>query len=93
MQAKLDNHMIKDVLENKLDYSILALISGTYLVMAYRFQTDYSYLFDLTLGFALGYFLWGIYHHLRNHTLHIRIVLEYFLVSALGLVIISTLFV
>lgn len=85
--------MIKDILDNKLDYCILALIAGAYLVLCYRFQTDINYLFDLTLGFSLGYFLWGIYHHLRSHSLNFRIVLEYFLVSALGLVIISTLFV
>lgn len=85
--------MIKDVLENRIDYSILAVVAGTYLLLAYHFQNDYGYLFDLTLGFAIGYFLWGIYHHMRTRSLHFRVVLEYFLVAALGLVIISTLFV
>lgn len=85
--------MIKDVLENKIDYCILAIVSAIYLVLIYRFQTDYTYLFDLTLGFSLGYFLWGIYHHYRIKGLTLRIMLEYLLVSILGLVIISTLFV
>jgi len=43
-----------------------------------------------TIGFCLFYFLWGITHHWLIKDLHIRIVLEYFLISLFAcLVLIS----
>lgn len=47
-------------------------------------------------GFQIGavvvttffYVLWGIMHHLINHDLHAKIVIEYILIGAFGLTII-----
>lgn len=37
---------------------------------------------------ALFYVLWGILHHLLNHDLNMKIVLEYILVGSFGLAIV-----
>lgn len=37
---------------------------------------------------ALSYVFWGIVHHLINHDLHAKIVVEYTLVGILGLTIV-----
>lgn len=34
---------------------------------------------------SLGYFIWGVVHHLLTKDLHLEIVLEYFIMSLLGL--------
>ncbi len=43
-----------------------------------------------TIGFCVFYFIWGVVHHWLIKDLHIRIVLEYFLISLFAcLVLIS----
>ena len=37
---------------------------------------------------ALSYCVWGILHHLINHDLHAKIVVEYILIGILGVTII-----
>lgn len=76
---------------NRGDYSILALFSAAYVVVVYRFQTSPRYILLATSLFGVFYIIWGITHHLRANNFHNRIVLEYFLVAALGLAIVSTL--
>jgi len=75
--------MFKDILDYPLDYLFLAVLSGAYLIS----------IFLATSLFVSLYFLWGIIHHLHAKSLHGRVVLEYFLVSALGIVIVSTLLI
>lgn len=39
----------------------------------------------ILISISVGYFVWGIIHHLLEKDLHPEIVLEYFLMSSLGL--------
>ena len=81
------------MIRNKTDYSFLAFLTIAYLVAVFRFQSRQDYLLIATGIFAMSYFVWGISHHLRTHSFHARIVLEYFLVALLGVIIISTLLI
>ena len=42
---------------------------------------------------AISYILWGIIHHLINHDLNVKIVIEYILIGVFGLTIIFFLLV
>ena len=75
----------------KLDYAILAAFSASYLGFVYSYQTVPRYILIATSVFAIFYVIWGIFHHLKAHNFHKRIVLEYLLVALLGLAIVSTL--
>lgn len=79
------------MIEHKSDYSILALLSTTYLVIIFRYQTYPRYIMLGTIIFSLSYLSWGFVHHLRAHNFHLRVVLEYLLIAILGIVIISSL--
>jgi hypothetical protein len=79
------------MIKTKADYGILVISSGIYLAVVYKFQTVPKYILLATSVFALIYILWGIFHHLKAHNFHARIVLEYLLVALLGVAIVSTL--
>ena len=80
-------------MNNKHDYSVLAVFLAAYLIYFLSNQTNPQALIIATIIFALSYICWGIWHHSRSHTLHPKIVLEYFLVAVLGVVIVATLLI
>lgn len=51
---------------------------------------------DTTMQLAIGiltaisYAFWGIIHHLLQHDLHRRIVVEYFLISSIAIILLAT---
>ncbi len=79
--------------KNNLDYTLLVLSSALYLGTVVYLRGNPYYVLASSGLFALTYFFWGIFHHLRTSTFHARIMLEYFLVALLGLVVVSTLVV
>ncbi len=83
--------MFNDITRHRLDYSLLALMAAGYLMIVLTHQTAGHLIFIATLFFAGLYCLWGIWHHTHTKSLHARIVLEYFLVAALAVCIVSTL--
>ena len=40
---------------------------------------------------AVAYALWGIIHHMRDQTLHLKVVLEYILIGGLALILLQML--
>lgn len=85
--------MLADLQKYKLDYSLLAILSGAYLVVVLKILTTPLYIILATAGYAFLYFLWGVLHHLASRTLYKKVVLEYFLVAVLAIVIVSTLLI
>lgn len=83
--------MLQDINRHKLAYSLLTLCAVVYLGLAYGLKDQPINLFFATVGFGLIYFFWGVLHHISTHSLTKRVVLEYLLVTALGIVIMSTL--
>lgn len=82
---------MQDVKKYKGSYSLLALVAMLYLGACYSLRNSTTLVLYLTIGFGLFYFVWGILHHLATKSLSTKVMLEYFLVTALGIVIMSTL--
>lgn len=82
---------MQDVFKHKFAYSLLAILAVIYIVIVALFHAISTVMLSATLVYAVLYFLWGVIHHLYEKNLTFRIVLEYFLVSALGIVVMSTL--
>ncbi len=83
--------MMQDVHKHKGSYILLALVATLYLYATYQFRNTPSIVVYLTLGFGCFYLLWGIVHHLMLKSLSGKVMLEYFLVTTLGVIIMSTL--
>lgn len=83
--------MLQDVKKHKVAYSLLAILATVFLGLIYAFRSTPYILMLVTFSFGLLYFVWGVVHHLIEHNLNGRIMLEYGLVTALGLIIMSTL--
>jgi len=81
------------MISSKGDYSVLAVLSGVYVLSIFRFQNTPKLILVSTIAFGVIYIIWGIFHHLRSHNFHGRIVLEYFLIALLGVAIVSTLLI
>jgi energy-converting hydrogenase Eha subunit H len=70
-------YKVKDYL---LLFSILALGLGSFLYFGYSRPIQKLIVF-LT---STGYVVWGIIHHALNRDLHLKVVMEYFLVALLA---------
>ena len=85
--------MISDLLRHKADYA--ALIFGALIFVVY-FLAQQLYplrLLAATIMFGGYYVLWGILHHFRSRSLHPKVVLEYFLISLIAVLLVSTLLI
>ena len=67
-----------------IDYLILLSIVTTYIVAVLLTSYNNQYIKLLTIGFALVYLLWGLWHHKKEVSLHFQVVLEYLLLALLG---------
>jgi hypothetical protein len=77
MYKKLQKH-----LGYYLSLSAILLLGLVLILLASPNLKLQSFVILLTVFF---YILWGVLHHLINHELSVRIVIEYVLIGALGL--------
>ncbi|MCQ3944705.1 MAG: hypothetical protein DPW11_02935 [bacterium] len=82
---------MQDVAKHKIAYSLLAAFAIVYLGLVFLLRNIPQVLLIATISFGVLYFFWGIIHHLYEKNLTSRIMLEYFLVTALGIAVMSTL--
>ena len=75
----------------RIDYCVLAVLAIAYLIFVFNYQTVPKYILISTIVFAITYVIWGVTHHLKSKNFHTRVVLEYLLVGALGVALVSTL--
>jgi hypothetical protein len=78
-------HLIRQVRKefhkHLFDYLILITAGVFFLVGINLFKGERLIEFVILFAFASLYILWGIYHHILDHTLHLRTVLEYILIG------------
>lgn len=82
------HHYLKNEFrEYWLDYVILGvvLLMGVGAFRVFSAQTTGGVLVALLL--AAFYFFWGIVHHFLKKDLHLQVMLEYLLISLLGLIV------
>jgi len=79
--------MLKSISEHAIYYISLIIILSLGFLLAYS-SSDRSFQVGVVVAITFFYVLWGILHHLMNHDLHPKIVVEYILIGAFGLTII-----
>ncbi len=80
--------MLKRISEHGLYYFSLIVILTLAFFLAYSNSYDRSFQIGVVIATTFFYVLWGIMHHLLNHDLHMKIVIEYILIGAFGLTVI-----
>jgi hypothetical protein len=76
--------MLKRLSEHTAYYvSLVAILSLSFL-LAYS-STNRTFQIGVVIAATFFYVLWGIMHHLMNHDLNMKIMLEYILIGAFGL--------
>jgi len=79
--------MLKRISEHSIYYASLIAILSLSFLLAYS-SSDRSFQIGVIIVTTFFYVLWGIMHHLINHDLHMKIVVEYILIGVFGLTII-----
>ncbi len=79
--------MLKRISEHTIYYASLIIILSLSFLLAYS-SSDRSFQIGVIVATTFFYVLWGIMHHLMNHDLNMKIVIEYILIGAFGLTII-----
>lgn len=80
----------KELKEHSLDYLFLATGAVFFMIFLNAFSTERMLMFVIIIAFAFFYILWGIFHHTKSQTLHLKNVLEYILIAFLIIFIIKT---
>jgi len=83
---------MKKPLRHLLDYLVLCLLVSTGIVLILIYNGNPIFQRFVVLGLSLIYIVWGIVHHLKEHTYHPKIVAEYALFALLGSIIVIGLF-
>lgn len=79
--------MLKKISEHTIYYISLVIILSLSFMLAYS-SSNRDFQIGVVVATTFSYVLWGILHHLMNHDLHAKIVVEYILIGAFGLTII-----
>ena len=74
------------------DYLVLVTGSVFFLLFLKAFQGEKIISFLVLLTFVSFYIIWGILHHLREESLHLKNVIEYILIGFAILVVLTVAF-
>jgi len=78
-------HLVKyvnqELKKHTFDYLLLITAGIFFLISLNVFKGERLLEFILLLSFAGFYIIWGIYHHIIDDSLHIKIVIEYILIA------------
>ncbi|MBI5127434.1 hypothetical protein HZA76_03175 [Candidatus Roizmanbacteria bacterium] len=77
----LVHHFKKELGRHIFDYLLLITAGIFFLVSVNIFKGERLLEFIVLLSFASFYIIWGIYHHLIEDSLHLKIVIEYILIG------------
>lgn len=73
-----------------LNYAVLILILSGGIASFYSVRGNPTSALLIGIVTSVSYVLWGIIHHAIDHSLHKRIVVEYLLIGAIAIVLLST---
>ncbi len=75
------SHIFKDFKKNAFDY-LLLITAGVFFIIGLNiFKGERLLEFIFLIIFTSFYIIWGIYHHINDKTIHIKVVLEYVLIG------------
>ncbi len=75
------HHLKKEVGGHLFDYLLLTTAGIFFLMAVNIFRGERFLEFIFLTAFASFYIIWGIYHHIMDDTLHLKIVIEYILIA------------
>ncbi len=82
-----------DILHHMFEYFLLLLSGICFLFFFSLFKGHHEKQFIVSIVFISYYILWGIIHHARDQSLHLKVVLEYILIGALALLLLRSLLI
>lgn len=71
----------KELTKDLFDYLILITGGILFLISLNLFKGERLFEFIILFIFIAFYILWGIYHHILDDSLHLKIVVEYILIA------------
>ncbi|PIZ64793.1 hypothetical protein COY14_04000 [Candidatus Roizmanbacteria bacterium CG_4_10_14_0_2_um_filter_36_9] len=75
------NYLKKELQRHPFDY-LLFITVGVFFIMALSiFKGERLIEFVILLSFVSFYIIWGIYHHVIQNSIHLKVVLEYLLIG------------
>lgn len=78
---RITHFIKKDIRQHSLDYLLLITVGVFFLTALNIFRGERFLEFIFLLAFASFYIIWGIYHHMIEDSLHLKIVVEYILIA------------
>lgn len=79
---------MKKSVRSIFDYLILTFIVSLAIALILFFNGNHYYQQLIIIGLSILYIVWGILHHLKEKTLHSKVVLEYVLFALLGCIVV-----
>ena len=79
---------MKKPIRKLFDYFILVLIVSVSIMLTLYFNGNKSTQEMIIIALSILYFLWGIFHHSKEKTLHSRVIIEYALFAILGTILV-----
>lgn len=77
----LTHHIQQELKKHSFDY-LLFMTAGVFFILALNlFKGERMIEFIVLLSFVSFYIIWGVYHHVIENTLHLKVVLEYVLIG------------
>ena len=73
-----------------IHYGILIIILLGGLVAFYSVRGNSSLQLLVGIVTSVSYVFWGIIHHMLDHNLHKKIVVEYLLIGAIAIILLAT---
>lgn len=80
--------MIEEIKTHFWDYLILFLLIGAG-VICFIYHPDKIVKFQISILMALAYIFWGVFHHLSEKNLNLKIVVEYTLIGLLSIILLG----
>ncbi len=74
----------QDIHSHIAEYSLLLISSGLFVTFLAIFRAQPRKQYIVTTIFVLYYITWGIIHHIRDQSLHLKIILEYIAIGAIA---------
>ena len=75
------NQIGKELKKHTYDYLLLFTLGIFFIIFLKIFQGERFYTFATVLIFVFSYIIWGVFHHTKTRTLHIKNVVEYILIG------------
>ncbi|KXK11582.1 MAG: hypothetical protein UZ22_OP11002000328 [Microgenomates bacterium OLB23] len=82
-----------DIAHHLVEYCLLVFSAICYLIFLSLFKGEHSKQLIISFFFVAYYIAWGIMHHARDQSLHLKVVLEYILIGALAMLLLRSLLV